>query len=202
MPWCQGRVALTQGHSRERDLIGDAKPRLPEAAKPLSAPVRASAALLDLARENRKWKFTHRSPTELYSGCTAASHLLLLTATPGQSGIDSHFARLQLLDPDRFSDLDRFVAEQRNFEETHELIEALRRGERVATLPLGIDASQSPDEMIRALVDQYGTGRVLFRNSRKSVSGFPHRVLHQHPLPPEAETTLARVGLRAASLSL
>ncbi len=132
---------------------------------------------------------------------TVTRGLLLLTATPGQSGIDSHFARLQLLDPDRFSDLDRFVAEQRNFEETHELIEALRRGEQVATLPLGIDASQSPDEMIRALVDQYGTGRVLFRNSRKSVSGFPQRVLHQHPLPPEAETANIATSARALWLA-
>ena len=55
--------------------------------------------------------------------------LLLLTATPGQSGVDSHFSRLQLLDPDRFSDLDKFTEEQRQFEQTYELIERLRAGE-------------------------------------------------------------------------
>src|SRR5262249_5394586 len=37
--------------------------------------------------------------------------LLLLTATPEQIGIPSHFARLRLLDPDRFYDLDAFVRE-------------------------------------------------------------------------------------------
>ncbi len=36
--------------------------------------------------------------------------LLLLTATPEQLGKESHFARLRLLDPDRFSDLDQFRA--------------------------------------------------------------------------------------------
>ena len=109
--------------------------------------------------------------------------LLLLTATPGQSGVDSHFSRLQLLDPDRFSDLDKFTEEQRQFEQTYELIERLRAGEDVSNLPAGIDPTQSADDIIQSLVDQYGTGRVLFRNSRKSVSGFPQRLLHQYELP-------------------
>ena len=37
--------------------------------------------------------------------------MLLLTATPEQLGTDSHFARLRLLDPNRFHDLDAFRAE-------------------------------------------------------------------------------------------
>lgn len=109
--------------------------------------------------------------------------LLLLTATPGQSGIDSHFSRLQLLDPDRFSDLNKFVEEQRQFEHTFELIEKLDSGQKVSDLPPDIDPTESADEIIQSLVDQYGTGRVLFRNSRKSVSGFPQRILHQYELP-------------------
>ena len=109
--------------------------------------------------------------------------LLLLTATPGQSGVDSHFSRLQLLDPDRFSDLDKFTEEQRQFEQTYELIERLCAGEDVSNLPAGIDPTQSADDIVQSLVDQYGTGRVLFRNSRKSVSGFPQRILHQYELP-------------------
>ncbi len=109
--------------------------------------------------------------------------LLLLTATPGQSGVDSHFSRLQLLDPDRFSDLDKFTEEQRQFEQTYELIERLCAGEDVPNLPAGIDPTKSADDIVQLLVDQYGTGRVLFRNSRKSVTGFPQRVLHQYALP-------------------
>lgn len=109
--------------------------------------------------------------------------LLLLTATPGQSGIDSHFSRLQLLDPDRFSDLDKFTEEQRQFEHTFELIERLQSGEDVVDLPPDIDSTASADDIVQSLVDEYGTGRVLFRNSRKSVLGFPQRVLHQYQLP-------------------
>ena len=37
--------------------------------------------------------------------------LLLLTATPEQLGVESHFARLRLLDPDRYHDLEIFKQE-------------------------------------------------------------------------------------------
>ncbi|MGB0185161.1 MAG: SNF2-related protein, partial [Opitutales bacterium] len=41
-----------------------------------------------------------------------AAGLLLLTATPEQLGAEGHFARLRLLDPDRYPDLEGFKAEQ------------------------------------------------------------------------------------------
>jgi len=43
--------------------------------------------------------------------------LLLLTATPEQLGKESHFARLRLLDPDRFDSLDRFLQQERGYVE-------------------------------------------------------------------------------------
>ena len=115
-----------------------------------------------------------------------ARGLLLLTATPGQSGIESHFERLQLLDPNRFNQFEQFVKEQEEFEATNALVEALARGETPARLPADIDPSLPVAELIRSLVDQYGTGRVLFRNTRKSVTGFPSRELHRYTLPEEA----------------
>ena len=115
-----------------------------------------------------------RALTEL---AASARGLLLLTATPGQSGIDSHFSRLKLLDSDRFNSFEQFIEEQKQFEDTHGLIEALRNGEVTSDLPEGIDSSLPANEIAKALVDQYGTGRVLFRNSRKSVQGFPERRL-------------------------
>lgn len=39
--------------------------------------------------------------------------ILLLTATPEQLGMESHFARLRLLDPSRFHDFEQFVEEQK-----------------------------------------------------------------------------------------
>ena len=43
--------------------------------------------------------------------------LLLLTATPEQLGMASHFARLRLLDPDRFYDLNAFLEEAEHYRE-------------------------------------------------------------------------------------
>ena len=109
--------------------------------------------------------------------------LLLLTATPEQAGIESHFARLRLLDPDRFTNLDEFLEEQRHYSEWNEVIETLQNGERSGALPDGIDAAAEPSQQIQELLDRYGTGRVLLRNTRNSVPGFPKRVLHSYPLP-------------------
>ena len=119
--------------------------------------------------------------------------VLLLTATPEQLGIDSHFARLRLLDPARFHDLELFKQEQENFQTINALVSELQDlnqplsasvltrlsevlGEQVAT-----DSDRG--HLIRALTDRHGTGRVLFRNTRGTVSGFPQRELHTSVLP-------------------
>ena len=51
--------------------------------------------------------------------------LLLLTATPEQLGVESHFARLRLLDPDRYRDLATFQAEAKDYRGTAEVAEKL-----------------------------------------------------------------------------
>ncbi|MDG1460783.1 MAG: RNA polymerase-associated protein RapA [Luminiphilus sp.] len=110
------------------------------------------------------------------------SGLLLLTATPEQAGIESHFDRLRLLDPDRFSDLPTFLAEQEQFAQWNQVIEQLQTGESTVSLPAGIDQTADSKSQISQLLDRYGTGRVLFRNTRASVPGFPKRNLHAYPL--------------------
>jgi len=112
----------------------------------------------------------------------ATPGLLLLTATPEQAGVESHFARLKLLDPDRFSDLETFLAEQQHYGDWNELIEGLQAGRKDLVLPNDIDATLPAEGQIRQLLDRYGTGRVLFRNTRNSVPGFPARQLHSYPL--------------------
>ena len=49
----------------------------------------------------------------------------LLTATPEQLGVESHFARLRLLDPQRFSSLDRFLDEEEQYHHTAKIAEVL-----------------------------------------------------------------------------
>jgi ATP-dependent helicase HepA len=99
-----------------------------------------------------------------------AEGLLLLTATPEQVGQASHFARLSLLDPERFHDLNQFIAEEQDYRALNAELETL-------------EASPGNEAAIADLLDRHGTGRVLFRNTRAGISGFPVRKLHVYPLP-------------------
>ena len=108
--------------------------------------------------------------------------LLLLTATPEQIGQASHFARLRLLDPSRFHDLAQFKKEEQQYHKWSQLAEALESGQRINELPAGIDPDASATAIIEQILDRHGTGRVLFRNTRAAVAGFPQRVLHHYPL--------------------
>ncbi|MDH4477676.1 MAG: SNF2-related protein [Verrucomicrobiaceae bacterium] len=125
--------------------------------------------------------------------------LLLLSATPQQLGADGHFARLRLLDPDRYSDLPHFVEETAHYEEVAQAIDRVmttgklspadkklfaKKSERVQR---HFDALKSGDEsardtLVSDLIDEFGTGRVMFRNTRRVLTGFPERKLHLAPL--------------------
>ncbi len=133
--------------------------------------------------------------------------VLLLTATPEQLGRAGHFARLRLLDPDRFHDLQAFLDEEQRFQpvaaavdrlladavlppqEARRLADLLDDPELTALLQRLGDAAVPEGERRRAverllalLLDRHGTGRVLFRNTRHRISGFPARRPHLHPL--------------------
>ncbi len=121
----------------------------------------------------------YRFVEQLSSAC---SGLLLLTATPEQIGVSSHFARLRLLDPSRFHDLEQFTQEEQHFRQWSELVDQLDAGEVPAELPAGLDPADPPERLIEQILDRHGTGRVLFRNTRAAISGFPQRVLHRYAL--------------------
>ncbi|WP_413229053.1 RNA polymerase-associated protein RapA [Arsukibacterium sp.] len=125
--------------------------------------------------------------------------VILLTATPDQLGQQSHFARLRLLDPDRFYDYQRFIDEQQQFaqiavtaarllettaldndsgtalqqliheEDISEQLALLRQPEQTAAV------ATARQQLLAKLLDRHGTGRILFRNSRASIQGFPVR---------------------------
>lgn len=135
-----------------------------------------------------------------------AEGLLLLTATPEQLGIESHFARLRLLDPHRYNNLAQFIAEEENYRPLNDLVQELLQAADSASefsaeqlkklrsyLPEDTVAQlqrqagegslkAAVDSAVDMLLDRHGTGRVLFRNTRRSVSGFPERKLHTYPL--------------------
>lgn len=136
----------------------------------------------------------------------AASSLLLLTATPQQLGMEGHFARLRLLDPNRYDDLDAFLKESDHYESVAKSIDALLAGKKIPNTSifkgtrvaghyadfLAGDVS-ARDRVVAALLDEYGTGRVIFRNTRAALSGFPKRKAHLAPLAPESDETAAKI---------
>ncbi len=100
--------------------------------------------------------------------------LLLLTASPEQTGLESHFARLRLLDRNRYPSFEQFRDEHDGYE-------------AVADRAAALIASGSNEELAY-LLDCHGPGRVMFRNSRSAIAGFPKRVPHLvalNPLPGE-----------------
>jgi len=133
-----------------------------------------------------------------------AGSLLLLSATPQQLGLESHFARLHLLDPTRFSSFTSFKDETDQYKPVATLCKKLIDNESLnieelqdfpcpesllnkATYELTNDetlTTETRDKLIRDLADRHGTGRVLFRNTRKTIRGFPKRLAKLHPMPP------------------
>ncbi|MEO5961394.1 MAG: RNA polymerase-associated protein RapA, partial [Opitutaceae bacterium] len=129
--------------------------------------------------------------------------LLLLTATPTQLGLAGHFARLRLLDPARYDNFDQFVAESESFGTIAGIAEkiveqkplkpkdhtALKKifNRDPARLAEHLDALAAAkpgarDALLKTLLDQHGTGRVVFRNTRAAMTGFPQRKFCPAPL--------------------
>ncbi len=134
--------------------------------------------------------------------------LILLTATPDQLGADGHFARLRLLDPDRYDDIETFAAERTSYLATAKVAAKLLDGKSLtagdrkslrqicradpARLDARVEAAGCGDSdaraaLVRELVDQHGPGRVVFRNTRVSLKGFPGRRVCLVPLAPHAK---------------
>ncbi|MGQ8365902.1 RNA polymerase-associated protein RapA [Glaciecola sp. 1036] len=156
-----------------------------------------------------KWSPESASPayTAVEQLSAIASGVLLLTATPDQLGHESHFARLRLLDPARFHSYDAFIEEERKYSqlaeaitpliENHQLTEA--QEETLASIAPDTDISALSDleyrnKLVKQLIDQHGTGRLLFRNRRAAIQGFPERILNPHPLSLPKEFELALMG--------
>ena len=128
--------------------------------------------------------------------------VLLLTATPEQLGLESHFARLRLLDPERFYDYQAFLKEQENYQPVADAVQSLLSEKPLSAVeknhisdllneqdvePLfkalachnDEEKQAARQELIQNLIDRHGTSRILFRNTRQGVKGFPHRFYHQ-----------------------
>lgn len=169
-------------------------------------------------------KWTEQTPSRAYQVVEALSKVipgvLLLTATPDQLGHESHFARLRLLDPDRFYDYNAFLTEENSYKEVALAAEALASEAKLPDTAInsltellsekdiapsirliqadGIDyelQQAARSELLQELLDRHGTGRVLYRNSRSSVKGFPQRFFNAYSqIMPEQYLTAMRVS--------
>lgn len=118
--------------------------------------------------------------------------VLLLSGTPEILGLAGHYARLHLLDPNRFHDFNQFIEETMGYKPISDLAnklisgKALTAGEKKSLKEkIGADV-EDKDKAIQMLVDRHGTGRVYFRNTRKTMASFqeffPKRVFHSYPV--------------------
>jgi len=123
----------------------------------------------------------------------ATPSVALLTATPEQLGRRAHFARLRLLDPARFCDLDRYLAEAETYASLSPIAARIAAAEQMndderaalcgrfphdpALHALVAAYPGSANALLSALIDRHGTGRVMYRNRREGVGGFPGRRL-------------------------
>ncbi|MFK7996347.1 MAG: RNA polymerase-associated protein RapA [Granulosicoccus sp.] len=131
--------------------------------------------------------------------------VLLLTATPTQLGQSGHFARLRLLDPHRFSDLNQYIEEESQFGWLGEIANKLATETALETSEilqletlLGESFADSEKKTLAnstalamsevgatinsKLIDRHGTGRLMFRNTRQAITGFPERCLNSYSL--------------------
>lgn len=156
-------------------------------------------------------EWSEEAPSRAYEMVEALAEqvpgVLLLTATPDQLGHQSHFARLRLLDPERFYDYEAFLAEEQAYGQVASAAQELLEGETLSDEARQILASQlegldlsdaaARQQAVAKLLDQHGTGRVLFRNSRANIQGFPERHLNVYPmlLPEQYKTAIKVMGM-------
>ncbi len=125
--------------------------------------------------------------------------LLLITATPQQLGHEGHFARLRLLDPVRHDNLEKFCDEASQYEDVAAVVDRILSGEALTKKDQALFSKKSErirrlfgevasgtggsrEQLISALLDEFGTGRVMFRNTRAALKGFPERKAHLCPI--------------------
>ena len=129
--------------------------------------------------------------------------MMLLTATPEQLGERIHFAHLRLLDPARYYCFEDYLNRTRHYQVIAECIDRINQEKPLAKKDLSSilirlsgnseetmlrfskllhGTQQNKKQLIDELLDQHGTGRIIFRNTRATIKGFPGRREHLYPL--------------------
>jgi ATP-dependent helicase HepA len=179
---------------------------------------------LVLVDEAHHLKGTVEAPSPEYALVAALGELspglLLLTGTPEQFGVEAHFARLRLLDPERFVDLPAFEAESARYREVAGLLAPLLEGKGLAKkvlrglqeflvrqggdteleerlVALSEERPADLEHWLDDFLDRYGMGRIVARNTRAAIAGFPKRKMHPAALTLPAEMRELRDEIEA-----
>jgi len=131
--------------------------------------------------------------------------LLLLSGTPIQLAPEAYFYRLRLLDSARFQNWEEFEKNQDNYKSVANDLSKIsldsdeelswedlqknipKKSPIRSWLPIKADLSLTAEEWMSRVIDALGTGSSVFRNTRKSVKGFPKRTLKTYPLERESQ---------------
>lgn len=132
--------------------------------------------------------------------------LILLSATPEQYGRKDHFSRLQLLDPQRYTTYENYLKEIKRLQLLSDYIDKwinihginleavssediqIVLPEKIAELLPAMDESRMRTKSLSLaqLIDIYAVGRVQYRNTRKTIKGFPQRKVNLISLEEES----------------
>ncbi|OGI07423.1 MAG: hypothetical protein A2Y40_03155 [Candidatus Margulisbacteria bacterium GWF2_35_9] len=130
------------------------------------------------------------------------NRMILLTATPEMTGYHSLFNICSLLYPDLYDSYPKFIDDTTHYSLLVSIIEKIEKSETLNAddtkwikekchLDLNSkDISISSSQLVDTLLDSYGLGRIIFRNSRKNVPLFPKRCIHFIPLSGEGEQSI------------
>lgn len=153
-----------------------------------------------------RWSPENSSPEYDFVAALAkdTKGVLLLSGTPEILGLAGHYARLHLLDPNRFHDFNQFIEETMGYKPVSELANKLIKGstlnaedKKFLKSKVGVDV-EDRTKALQMLVDRHGTGRIYFRNTRKTMATyaefFPKRILHGYPLSyPKGKTSEKKI---------
>jgi ATP-dependent helicase HepA len=129
--------------------------------------------------------------------------VLLLTATPEMLGYRTLFDLCHLLYPDIYFSFEKFVNDAEKYVEIADIIDKIDAEKELAASELsklqkklllphaelnrirqagGIIQASNRKQTVEKLLDGYGLGRIIFRNTRKNIGFYTKRNLHLIPL--------------------
>ncbi len=121
-----------------------------------------------------------------------SNNILFLSATPKINGTENHFKKLEILEPNKFTNYNEFIRNEKNYSELLPFVNKIVKSEytekdlEVFFTKEEIQSLNTKEKVISALVDRHGTGRLYFRNTRDHLEKFdlffPKRVLHEHAI--------------------